>query len=387
MPVPEIPHDVIELILDEVCRDEDPKSAMLGYSLPSSRAIRTLGACCGISRSFLAPARERLYRNLVLTMRVQEEYITLELAREQTELLCSLAVSPLLATLPRTIIFSSSFEGWHEESIFNSEAPYDVMNNALRLCPNISSLVLRTMREGFADIARTIIDIAPALTKLDLRFEWSGPSVSEGTATLLRALPHLQHLVLYDTRFEAQDVVEPAPFHLRSLTIRNHHWIPHQQRVFPFLTSASTTTLVSATFPVHNAVHALSPFLSLTTLDLSLPHLTHTLLPEAASLLADFSSQLDAVPSSVRHLTLHGAWDGYPPSFLEASEILSRIRPEVHYIYVGGLNLSGAYVAEFFERSSAELEWKVFDWWQDERRGPGVGRVVELGKERGIDVR
>lgn len=144
-------------------------------------------------------------------------------------------------------------------------------------------------------------------------------------------------------------MVEPVPFHLHTLKVNLHGRESLEERVFAFLTSSSTTSLVSADLPgfPHSpagdaTVYDLSPFLSLTSLHLFLPVVKYSVLPADESLLAAFFNQLDTLPSSVRRLALYSA------STLAEADILSHIPASVHTVDVGGVYLGAAYVAEFF---------------------------------------
>lgn len=137
MPIPYIP-------LDEVYRDR-------------KKATVTLKACCLVSesRTFLAPARERLYRTLALEilpsekdMNAARNYpsrpVTLELSRKQARLLPSLALSPILPTLPRSLSFEIflDFDTGLGKERYRAEAPQSLLATILSLCPNITSVPL-----------------------------------------------------------------------------------------------------------------------------------------------------------------------------------------------------------------------------------------------------
>lgn len=166
MPVPHIPSDVIEIILDQARQDE--------------RGALTLAACCLVSTTFRRPPRQRLYRKLLGFCPSKDNQdtaninilrlVTLELEPGQADLLSSLVGDPALAALPRTLVLFALLKG---DVVTNSDASSTVLATVLWLCPNVSSLALRAEwvgLDGFASLARTIIDLRPTLTRLDLMF-------------------------------------------------------------------------------------------------------------------------------------------------------------------------------------------------------------------------
>lgn len=179
-PQPQLPVELLDKILEEVCTDADVKEGR-----------RTWSAFCLGSRTFASVARRKLYREVVLEFYGFGD-VPFQLIRESTRLFLVITSAPHLASLVSSLRLNGDFYG-------DLTAAETALPTLLRTCANIRRLPMDVSNgfKGDGDQVRRIegmvAGLGGRLKHLKIHRPSSDPA---GLDALLLPLTHLKCLKL-----------------------------------------------------------------------------------------------------------------------------------------------------------------------------------------------